>query len=332
MTNLKNLKDTYRRRDILLPSVERHVLKKAKEPSGRRDDVMHPSEMAKSDWCGRHDFYRMTGVPVDFKGRSPSFRLENVFDYGHSVHSKYQRWLTEMGILWGKWACKKCAHVWTGPTPDYCENCESDSFRYKEVSLSNEELMISGHSDGIVLLDDSYKMIEIKTVGISTLRFEAYSLFDKYQSERLTPEELWFLIKRPFATHIRQGQIYLHLARSQYPELDIDEIIFIYEWKPTQEVKEFVVKYNPDLISQILSTAELVSDAVRNNDVDIVGRPEWAGKQGKTCSSCVYRNVCWEEGNENGESSDSENSSPRPSVRVKRSTSAKRGRVLRPKA
>ena len=319
---LKNLKNTYKRKDLLLPKIERHVLKKAQEPSDRRHDVMHPSEMAKSDWCGRHDFYRMTGVPANFKGRSPSFRLENVFDYGHSVHSKYQRWLTEMGILWGTWVCKDCGVSWVGETPLVCYNCNSPRVVYKEVSLSSEDLLISGHSDGVVLLDDTYRMIEIKTVGISTLRFEAFGLFEKYQDEQLTPDELWFLIKRPFATHIRQGQIYLHLAQSQYPELQIDEIIFIYEWKPTQEVKEFVVKYNPELISKTLSMAENVSDSVRSGIVP--ERPDWASEDGRTCASCDYRTTCWGVNDDSKESSES-----KPTIRVQRSSSAKRSRAIR---
>lgn len=319
--NLKDLKNTYRRKDVLLPHIERHVLKKAQQPSNRRDDVMHPSEMAKSSWCGRHDFYRITGEPKNFKGRSPSFRLENVFDYGHSVHAKYQRWLAEMGILWGTWACSRCTYRFVGDAPGSCPEC-GEYMKYKEVSLFDEDLMIAGHSDGVVFLDDVYRMIEIKTVGISTLRFEAFSLFDKYQTEQLTPDELWFHIKRPFSTHIRQGQIYLHLARQQYPELNIDEIVFIYEWKPTQEVKEFVVKYNPSLVEDIFKMAETVAGAVRVNINP--AKPAWAAQDGKTCSSCEYRTICWGETNDSTKSEES-----KPTVRVRRSTSSKRSRALR---
>jgi CRISPR/Cas system-associated exonuclease Cas4 (RecB family) len=321
---LKNLKDTYRRRDILLPSIERHVLKKAKEPSERRMDILHPSEMAKSGWCSRHDYYRVIGENANYKKRSPSFKLENVFDYGHSVHHKYQNWLNEMGILWGKWRCSECSNEWTALSPGECPSCRSLRVKYREVSLVSDELMIAGHSDGVVLLDGSYKMIEIKTVGLGTLRFEAYSLFDKYQTENLTLDELWWNIKRPFATHLRQGQIYLHLIRDVHPELDINEIIFIYEWKPTQDVREFVVQYNPELIDRILVQAAAVADAVNNGH--LIERPEWAKSiEEKTCASCEYRNTCW------GENNDSEeDSSSKPTIRIKRSTAAKRSRVVRP--
>lgn len=321
--SLKNLKDTYKRSDVLLPKIERHVLKKAQQPTSRRSDIMHPSEMAKATWCGRHDYYRIIGEPVNYKGRSPSFRLENVFDYGHSVHAKYQRWLREMGVLWGKWVCKSCGYPWMGVSPDECPLCNKTKIKYLEVPLEDSSILISGHSDGIVLDSEKNRMIEIKTVGISTLRFEAFALFNRYQTEQMTPDELWFLIKRPFATHIRQGQIYLHLARQQYPELNIDEIIFIYEWKPTQEVKEFVVQYNPDLISKILETAEAVTEAVQAGSPP--DRPAWAeSPEEKVCKSCEYRSTCW------GEIDDcSESSTPQPAVRVKRSTSVKRRRTLR---
>jgi len=320
--SLKDLKNTYRRRDILLPTIERHVLKQAQEPSDRRSDILHPSEMAKSSWCGRHDFYRMTGVTQNYKGRAPSFRLENIFDYGHSIHSKYQRWLTELGIMWGKWVCKSCKSEWTGESSSGCPECGSTRIRYKEVSLEHPELMIAGHSDGVVDLGGKNYMIEIKTVGLGTLRFEAYQLFDQYQSENLSLDELWFHIKRPFATHIRQGQIYLHIAQTAYPELNIDEIIFIYEWKPTQEVKEFVVKYNPDLISKILETAAEVAKSIREGTTPT--RPDWADVEGKTCKSCEYRNTCWGENNDSAESTTS-----KPALRVRRSSAEKRRRTLR---
>lgn len=321
--DLKNLKDTYKRADILLPKIERHVLKKAQQPSERRSDVMHPSEMAKTTWCGRHDYYRITGEPINYKGRSPSFRLENVFDYGHSVHAKYQRWLQEMDFLWGKWGCKSCGYTWMGGPPEGCELCHKKRIRYLEVPLEDPDLLIAGHSDGVVIDADTNRMIEIKTIGISTLRFEAFTLFNRYQTEQLTPEELWFLIKRPFGTHIRQGQIYLHLARQQYPELNIDEIIFIYEWKPTQEVKEFVVQYNPDLIRNIIDTAGIVANSVEAQTPP--DRPTWASSpEEKVCKSCEYRTVCW-----GANDVSEEGPPPQPSIRVKRSTSAKRRRALR---
>jgi hypothetical protein len=250
--------------------------------------------MAKSSWCGRSSFYRITGLPEDYKAKPPSFRLSNVFDYGHSVHSKYQRWLFEMGVLWGKWRCVNCGDSWVGGTPsnmEWCVHCELNTVVYAEVPLEHPELMISGHCDGIVRDGDTYRMIEIKTVGIPTLRFENFKLFERYQSEQLTPDELWFNINRPFSTHIRQGQLYLHIAKTAFPYLEIDEIVFIYEWKATQEVKEFVVRYNQDFIAGVLRDASSVVGSVGTGVAP--DRPSWAAVGSKTCGSCEYRKTCW---------------------------------------
>lgn len=286
---LQDLKGTFKRQDVLLPDIERHVLKKSRIPSDRRTDVLHPSEMAKSDWCGRSSYYRIIGEE-GVAEKAPSFRLSNIFDYGHSVHAKYQRWLAEMGVLWGMWQCAECRVKWLDTSPIECE-CGSKRVVYAEVPLELPSLNIAGHCDGIVI-GEVNRMIEIKTVGISTLRFENFKLFDRYQREQLTPDELFFNIKSPFATHIRQGQLYLHIAKTAYPSLDIDEIVFIYEWKPTQDVKEFRVKYNSDFIAGVLDVAEEVSSSLSSGTVP--SRPPWAeSPEARSCSSCEYRSTCW---------------------------------------
>lgn len=316
--SLKDLKDTYKRRDLLLPHIERHVVRKAAEPSDRRDDVMHPSEMAKGSWCGRKNYYRMLGLPQDYVSKSPSFRMENTFDYGHTAHRKYQRWLTEMGVLYGRWSCKDCPAEFFALSPPACERCGSVRLRYREVPVAGD--LIAGHGDGVVVLDGTARWLEIKTVGPASLRFEAPSLYDQYQSEQMTPDELWFLIKRPFSSHQRQAQVYMELARQTYPDLVVDECILLYEWKPTQDVKEFLIQRSPDYVDSILRTAAVVAAAVRSKTPP--ERPDWADMEKKTCGSCEYRKTCW------GLTSD--RPAPKKSIRVNRATAAQRRRTLRP--
>ena len=59
---------------------------------------MHPSDMAKKDWCGRHDYYRIVGTPPEKNSKAnPSFRMSNVFAEGHAIGGKYQQWMWETG-------------------------------------------------------------------------------------------------------------------------------------------------------------------------------------------------------------------------------------------
>lgn len=317
---LKDLRDTYKRRDLLLPQIERHVVRKAQEPSTRREDVLHPSEMAKASWCLRKDYYKITGKPADYASRAPSFRMENTFDYGHTAHRKYQRWLREIGVLYGLWECKDCSDQFFDLSPVACQRCGSVKVKYREIPVAGE--MILGHGDGIVVLDDVYRWLEIKTVGPASLRFDAPDLFDRYQSEQMTPDELWFQIKRPFASHQRQSQIYMELAQLTYPDIVLEECIILYEWKPTQEVKEFLIQRNPDYVASIMNKAAVVVKAVQEDTPP--ERPEWADLEKKTCGNCEYRKSCW--------NVSPTSASDKPTPRVKRATSAQRRRVLRPGA
>src|SRR5215510_8130530 len=136
---LKRLKDTYRDGNILLPHLQRHVMKTI-GPDVRPDDhslqYMHPSDLAKSDWCGRHDWYRIVGTKPDKETKAnPSFTMENIFAEGHQIHGKYQTWLWEMGVLFGDWQCIECGHRFGALSPDHCQFCLSPHIIYKELPM-----------------------------------------------------------------------------------------------------------------------------------------------------------------------------------------------------
>jgi hypothetical protein len=317
---LKRLKDTYKGDDRILPSLERHVMR-AMENDGadRRHDVMHPSEMSHRDWCGRHDYYRIIGTPSEkVSMANPSFRMNNVFAEGHQIHGKYQDWLWEMGVLNGRWLCLSCKERWDDTSPRQCPTCQSPRLMYLEVPLQRE--LVGGHADGAVHdLDDWDGLIEVKSIGMGTLRMEAPRMYQRYLDGE-TLENVWWKIQRPFGTHVKQGQLYLWMAWPRY-----EEICFLYESKFHQQVKEFVVSYNPAMIAPILETAREVTRAVAQGLPP--SRPLWAeDSDSKICKSCPYRRACWNLG---APHDTTQADDPAP-VRVLRSTPAKRRRALRP--
>jgi hypothetical protein len=281
---------------------------------------MHPSDMAKPDWCGRQDYYRIIGAPIG-KGQraNPSFRMENVLAEGHTIHAKYQTWLWEMGVLWGDFLCLDCGHKWGALSPKSCQFCRSERLAYRELSLRRTQMKVEGHSDAAVHAEWFRGLVEIKSIGIQTLRFESPRLYNRYQNGE-SAEDIWFSIQRPFGTHLRQGQLYLWMTWPVY-----EQIVFIYESKFTQNVKEFVVDYNKNIIAPILEVAREVSHSLKTGEPP--QRPPWAEDPvSKVCRSCVYRRTCWNL----GESSDgAQENGPAP-VRVQRATSARRRRALRP--
>ena len=320
-TALQRLKDTYRDKGVLLPALSRHVMKSLEDaPHPHSQDYMHPSAMSKSEWCPRHDYYQILGTPKETTSqRNPSFRMENVFAEGHAIHGKYQTWLWEMGVLSGDWRCHECGHRWGAVSPKECQFCQSQRISYIEVPLRHKEYRVEGHADGAIIDLEGYTgLIEIKSIGIRSLAFEAPRLYHLYE-QGATADEIWFGIKRPFATHLRQGQLYLWMAQPAY-----SQIVFIYESKFHQQTKEFLVTYNKKLIEPILEDAREVSHALKSGIPP--NRPPWAeSHQSKICASCPYKRTCWSI----GAPTNGSQASSSPALRIQRSTGAKRRRAFR---
>ena len=286
--------------------------------SERSTKVMHPSDMSHKEWCGRHDYYRIIDTPIEKTSKAnPSFRMENVFAEGHAIHHKYQTWLWEMGVLFGDWLCLDCGHRYGALSPTWCQFCRSPRLVYKELPLSRKQILISGHADAAVHnLDGWDGLVEIKSIGVGTLRFEAPRLYNLYEDGQAF-EDIWWKISRPFNSHIRQGQLYLWMSWPRY-----EEIVFIYESKAHQQTKEFVVAYNKNLIAPLLETAREVTSAVRTGVPP--SRPVWAeNPDSKVCTSCEYRSTCWSIASDTTQADD-----PSPGVRIRRAKSGQRRRVL----
>lgn len=319
---LKRYKDTYKAgAGVILPPLERHVMRSlSEEPDDRASDVLHPSEMSDKEWCSRHDFYRITEAPFDKTSqRNPSFRMTNVLAEGHTIHDKYQTWLWDMGVLFGWWRCLNCENYWEALSPRACPLCSSTMLRYREVPLRRS--VVAGHSDGAVHdLNDWTGLMEIKSIGLGTIKVLAPRLYNLYESGELTVDTLWWRIQRPFASHLRQGQLYLWQTWPKY-----EQIVYIYESKFHQQTKEFVITYNPSLIAPLLEQVREVEMAIKTGLPP--GRPVWAEEpDSPVCKSCGYRSTCW--GLETPDAGNQE-ADTTPVVIVQRASSYRRRKSLR---
>lgn len=243
--------DSGKRESRLLGPVERHLL--AQPPSDRSTLVLHPSEMAKSDWCRRASYYLLSGAQAP--AEVTRLVRENIFDEGHEYHRKWQARLADMGALVGRWFCLACYRDAEefGPRPQACRFCGKRScIEYREVSLRSVEHRIAGHADGWVTGLGADCLIEIKSIGTGTIRMEQPTLLTKADNDL---DLVWKNIRRPFPSHYRQGQIYLALANLQYGSTAPTEIVFIYEYKLNGAVKEFVVEFDNDSVEHLLEAA-----------------------------------------------------------------------------
>lgn len=284
MENYKN-KFSARSNQRILPHVEAALaIEQAGRDAHRDTDHFHASEMAKDNWCPRSTWYKMTGTEVSDNSRLDLRRM-NILAEGNNIHDKWQRWMAKTGKLYGTWKCLDCGNSWDALSPEECPACGEHSFKYAEVSIFHPELRILGHADGIWEDDLGRAVIEIKSVGLGTIRWEAPELYAGYESGDLTLDELWARIKRPLSSHRKQVNIYMMC-------LGIDSAIMIYEWKPSQEIKEFHVKYDPALAQPIILGIKQVEEQL-GQDIP-PARPDTAKfKSCNFCRFCSFKTTCW---------------------------------------
>lgn len=286
MSDMHDYKKLLNMEGRVLPAVAIQILKDRDLKESTRDTAhIHPSSLSKRDWCIRENWYTIKGQEKD--PESFSFQRLNVFAEGHNIHSKWQGWLHRAGVLEGLWKCSSqgCPNEWYGVSPTECPVCQTTHPVYKEVPISNEEYRILGHADGIINDKAGRAIVEIKSVGLGTIRYEAPDLYKQYQNKELTIDGLWKKVRHPFSAHVKQGLLYMYCT-------GIQEAVILYEWKPTQEVKEFSIKFNKDLVQPMLDNCLRLMSALETTIPPM--RPMWAeSPKSSGCKFCSYRNTCW---------------------------------------
>lgn len=253
--DLASIKTGMRVKGRLIPVVLAQASVENNQHNEKRDTkYLHPSDICKRDWCPRSSMYKMFGVDGEIK-KQHGFITLNIFATGHMIHNKWQGWLERSGVM-----------------------------KQRELPIFDEEHHIMGTADGLIDDANGQAILEIKSVGTGTVRYENYDLYKQYESKELTDIELFKRIRQPFITHLRQINLYMYVT-------GIHQGIILYEWKATQDCKEFEVTYQPALIQHILAAASLVKQHLK--DGTLIDRPEWAWINHKTCKQCPYLDVCW---------------------------------------
>lgn len=281
---LKDFKSAFLSKTRVLGPVEQMLIRDSAARAGMRDTkFLHPSQICKKDWCPRSSWYTI----IDGKSPDQPANLQrlNIFAEGNRIHSKWQSWLLQAGLLEGKWYCPECeSNGYDHLTDDLCPMCERGHVSYREVSISNEEYHLLGHADGIINDPQGRAVLEIKSVGVGTVRFDQPDLFMRYSKGELTLDGMWKEIKTPFISHLRQVNLYMYC-------LNIHQGVVLYEWKPTQDLKEFSVKYQPELIEHILAGCSTVKSALDKGTTPM--RPLNASLDSQMCKTCPYYKRCW---------------------------------------
>ncbi len=250
-------------------------LKDAKEQEFSNQHI-RPSEMAKGDWCPRATYYRLAGMRLPEEHYN--FVLENIWAEGDSIEEKWIARARKTGKLWGTWKCLLCDQEITGlePDPFGCEEYHGGHFwKYKQVKLYPEGSLLGGSEDGA--FPHLGALFELKSVGQGTIRMDAPNLLARntvrHQGRTVYDlDRIWKELSRPFSNHLRQVNIYLHLA--EVLGLPFDKAVLFYEYKANQQVKEFVVTKSASVLDPLLDKARGIEVALGTGVPPPCGNPE----------------------------------------------------------
>lgn len=278
---LKRFLEAGKKESRVLTTVERFLITLPADTS-RRSDVLHPSAMVKDDWCYRGSYFQLLGFPPPPSKYRVTLSQKRVFQTGHDIHNGWQNIFKDMGNLWGKYYCKDCRSTFIGTPSDH--KADASYLEYREVPLVYEPLRIAGHADGILLNFGDPLLLEIKSIGAGTFRFEAPGLMAEHGGNL---DAMWKALDAPFMSHIKQAQMYMKLAELMGMEIQPQEALFLYENKSNQSHKEFVVPKSDFGISHILEAAQMIVDAVDKGEA-----PSCNIDHNEGCYQCkVYNDV-----------------------------------------
>ena len=264
--SMKSLFNTVKQGDGLIKQLDQFLLKHDThvEDGDRKSVTNSPSS---SLGCSRANYYQRQGIKKDVI--EP--RVRRIFDNGHGVHNRLQQYLHDMGFL-----------------------------LMDEVPLYNKEYEIQGHTDGIGTLSGNPKVCEILEIkSINTNQFgKLKEAKQEHRAQAqvyiFCSEEHRKYLKEKYPTHVefhrsrfarkrKYEKLYQHLRSGnnftkeqkvdfkvkQHMDMDkilyglvkpIERAIVLYEDKNTQELKEFIISVDMDLMDEVLRKFKVSND------------------------------------------------------------------------
>lgn len=293
---LKNLFNAMKREGLVASQIDKYLFEQANKPNDRAVNVNAPSQAGK---CNRANYYMR--MQIDGDG-SIDARTQRIFDNGTCVHERLQSYMLDMGLL----------HM-------------------DEVPLINDEFNIQGHTDGFIAVsDDEVAILEIKSINDNQFNqlkdaredhkcqgliylFCAEERRQYLRSTYKTPEEFnasYYDRAKYFAQHYQhmksgrkfsrqqkiENEVSLNLLSDNilfYTSKPVSKVVFLYENKNNQELKEFIVERNMVTESILTDTLSRYKELNRCCEMHIEPPREGSSKSCSTCRFCSYKNTCW---------------------------------------
>lgn len=250
----------------------------------RKYDIFHPSAWG---YCLRKIAYQYYNDKDQFLHIRPdeiNLRYERIFDNGHGVHERWQRYLAYSKYLRGWWKCEKCGKVSGKDQPlgifsPYhrgegwqCLCGSSGEPTYEEILVrSDPEYNFAGHVDAVMDLRGS--------------PYERGGDYDLFVVDFKTMKDSYFSdVTQAKYEHAVQVNIYMWL-------LDINGAVVVYENKDNQQLKEMFVARDDVLIEKIKEEAKWLVDVLRHRKLP--DRPAGVSYSQFPFMLCEFRKICY---------------------------------------
>lgn len=244
--------------------------------------------------CPRAAYYQRMGFQRDTNHNEP--RLQRIFDNGTGVHIRLQDYLSKSGVL-----------------------------LLDELPVYNEEFQVMGHSDGLLRVGmGKCGILEIKSInsnGFNNLVTAKAEHIEQAQVYMYCTEELRLqlvehgesfkkkhldFMRKLMEEFVVDGNKYTKEEKIAF-ELErwsnlcdillkttkpIDTMYFLYENKDTQELKEFIVEWDEEVLKEIFNRYDYINESIEENIIP--DRPMEATSRGcRNCTYCNYKIECW---------------------------------------
>ena len=275
--------------------LDRFLFEQANKPNDRAVNVNAPSQAGK---CNRANYYMRKQYDSD---GSIDPRTQRIFDNGTYTHERLQSYLLEMELL-----------------------------LMDEVPLINDPYNIQGHTDGFLNLNDEVAILEIKSIndnqfgqlkdakeehkcqGLIYLYcaedrriwlHETYKTEEEFNASyderyKYFEEHYQHMVGgRKFTREQKiENEVMLNMLSDNilfHTDKPITKVVFLYENKNNQELKEFVVERNlttEPILLEVLERYEILNKCCENDELP---DREGTSKSCNMCRWCNYKNECW---------------------------------------
>lgn len=292
---LKDIFNSMKKEGYITSPLDIYLFEQANKPNDRAVNVNAPSQAGR---CNRANYYMRMQYESD---GTIDPRTQRIFDNGTYTHERLQSYLIDMELL----------HM-------------------DEVPLINDEYNIQGHTDGFLNLKDEVAILEIKSINDNQFS-QLKDAKEEHKKQGLVylycAEERRLFLRRTYKTlkefndswetryryfdfhyqHMKGGSKYTREQKIEnevmlnmladnilfYTDRPITKVIFLYENKNNQELKEFVVERNmttEPILQQVLEDYKYLNECCMDK---MIPPREGTGKSCNMCRWCSYKNECY---------------------------------------